>query len=251
MFCAQCGKPVLDGAKFCNHCGVAVGAAASGSSGPGAVAEGSGGGAGRPWPGGLIARAWNVLLSPAAEWPAIAAEPSSPSVLYLRYVAPMVAIGAVATFIGHSLVGLPFVGRVSIGAGLAHAFVSYALSILGVFVIALIVDMLAPSFGGRRDPLAALKVTVYSFTPAWVAGIFNLIPLLSVLGIIGALYGLYLLYLGLPVLMRCPAEKSVGYTIVTVICAIVTWVLVAALTTCAVAGLGLIGIGAMGRAGVL
>jgi hypothetical protein len=97
--------------------------------------------------------------------------------------------------------------------------------------------------------LAALKVTVYSFTPGWIAAIFNLIPMLGVLGIVGALYGLYLLYLGLPVLMRCPPDKSFGYTVVTVICAIVTWVLIAVLTTCAVGGLGLAGLSAMGRLG--
>jgi len=164
-------------------------------------------------------------------------------------VAPLVAIGVIATFIGHSVVGLPLVGRVGVGAELAHAVIAYALSFLGVFLVALIVDLLAPSFGGQRDSLAALKVTVYSFTPGWIAGVFNLIPLLGILAIVGALYGLYLLYLGLPVLMRCPSDKSVGYTVITVICAIVTWVVIAVLTNCAVGGLGFIGIGAMSGMG--
>jgi Yip1 domain/zinc-ribbon domain len=255
MFCAQCGKPVLDGSTFCNHCGAAVAAGSGGPTqeapmatmaggaasraGPGS-AYGSGGNARTPG-GGVVTRVKNILLSPATEWPVIAAEPTSARRLYLGYVAPLVAIGVVATFIGHSVVGLPLVGRVGVGAELAHAVVAYALSFLGVFLIALIVDLLAPSFGGQRDSLAALKVTVYSFTPGWIAGVFNLIPLLGILGIVGALYGLYLLYLGLPVLMRCPVDKSVGYTVVTVICAIVTWVVIAALTTCAVGGLGFIG----------
>ena len=38
--------------------------------------------------------------------------------------------------------------------------------------------------------------------------------------IIGALYGLYLLYLGLPRLMKNPADKSVPYTVVVVVCAV-------------------------------
>jgi hypothetical protein len=263
MFCPQCGKPVLDGAKFCNYCGASLAAApaaepapvaatyASGSSttrGPGAFGT-SGSSPASGSTGGPVSRIRNILLSPKTEWPVIAAEPSSPSSLYLGYVAPLVAIGVVATFIGHSMVGLPLVGRVGVGAALAHAVISYLLSFVGVFLIALIVDLLAPSFGGQRDWLAALKVTVYSFTPGWIAGLFNLIPMLGVLGIIAALYGLYLLYLGLPVLMRCPADKSVGYTVVTVICAVVTWVVIAVMTTCAVGGLGVVGLSAMDRMG--
>jgi Yip1 domain/zinc-ribbon domain len=264
MFCPQCGKPVLDGAKFCNYCGASLAAApvaepapvaatyASGSSstrGQGAFGTSGSSPASGSSTGGPVGRIRNILLSPKTEWTVIAAEPSSPSSLYLGYVAPLVAIGVVATFIGHSMVGLPLVGRVGVGAALAHAVISYVLSFVGVFLIAVIVDLLAPAFGGQRDSLAALKVTVYSFTPGWIAGIFNLIPMLGVLGIIAALYGLYLLYLGLPVLMRCPADKSVGYTVVTVICAVVTWVVIAVLTTCAVGGLGVVGLGAMGRMG--
>jgi Yip1-like protein len=264
MFCAQCGKPVLVGSKFCNHCAAAVAAdsagpartapmttAAAGTTATAGSGLADGAGTAPRRPAEVITRVKNILLSPTAEWPVIAAEPSSPRALYLGYVAPLVAIGVVATFIGHSIVGLPFVGRVGVGAELSRAVIAYALSFVGVFLITLIVDLLAPSFGGQRDSLAALKVTVYGFTPAWIAGIFNLIPLLGILAIIGALYGLYLLYLGLPVLMRCPADKSVGYTLVTVICAIVTWVVIAALTTCAVGGLGFIGLGATSRTGEL
>jgi hypothetical protein len=46
--------------------------------------------------------------------------------------------------------------------------------------------------------------------------------------------------------MRCPKEKSAGYTIVLILCAIVVSVVIGVLSTCATAGLGL---GAMGRLG--
>jgi hypothetical protein len=233
MFCGQCGSPVLDGAPFCSRCGTAAG------SGPSLIPGASS--------SALVRRVVSLLRSPATEWHAVAAEPSTAGGLYLRYAAPLIAIGVVANFIGQSLVGMPFVGRVSVGAALVHAMSSYALSFAGVYAIALIVDMLAPAFGGRRHSLAALKVTVYSFTPAWLAGAFNVIPILSVLAIVGALYGLYLLYLGLPALMRCPPDKSTGYTIVTVLCAIVTWVLIALVSSCLLDGLGLVGARAAGR----
>jgi len=254
MFCPQCGKPALDGAKFCNHCGTSLAAPAASSREllPAAATSGpaSGGIAGASRSSaGLVTRVKNILFSPSTEWRVIAAEPSSARTLYLGYVAPLLAIGVVAAFVGQSLIGVPFVGRIGFAEALTHAVIAYVLSLLGVYLIALIVDLLAPSFGGQRDSVAALKVTVYSFTPGWLAAIFNLIPVLGVLGIIGALYGLYLLYLGLPVLMRCPAEKSVGYTILTVICAVVTWVVIAALTTCAVGGLGLVASSAMSHVG--
>jgi len=274
MFCGQCGKQVPDGARFCNFCGAAIAALASSAAAPtdpmsaAAVAPRP-----EPAPAGpavapagpapapesdvassvsagaaqaLIARVKNILLSPATEWPVIAAESTSARAIYLGYVAPLVAIGVIATFIGHSVVGVALLGRFGIAASLAQAVLTFLLSFLGVFLLALIVDLLAQSFGGQRDSLAALKVTVYSFTPGWIAGVLNIIPMLGILGIIAAFYGLYLLYLGLPVLMRCPQEKSIGYTIVTVICAVVMWFVIGMFTACAVAGLGLAGIGALG-----
>jgi hypothetical protein len=109
--------------------------------------------------------------------------------------------------------------------------------------------VLAPTFDGQRDPLRALKLTAYSYTPAWVAGVLQLVPALGVLALLAGCYGLYLLYLGLPVLMRCPQEKSLGYTIVLILCAIVVSVAIGVLSTCAVTGLGLAGIGAMSPLG--
>jgi hypothetical protein len=198
---------------------------------------------------GLISRVKNILVSPKSEWPVIGGEASSASSIYLGYVAPLVAIGVIAGFIGQTMIGVPIIGRMGIVAALVHAIVSFVLSFLGVFLIAWIVDLLAPTFGAQRNSLAALKVTAYSFTAGWVAAVLNIVPMLWFLAAVGALYGLYLLYLGLPVLMRCPEEKAVGYTVVTVVCAIVTWIVIGALTTCAVAGLGFLGLGAMSRLG--
>jgi len=98
-----------------------------------------------------------------------------------------------------------------------------------VFVLALIIDALAPTFGGQKNPIQALKVAAYSATAAWVAGIFGLIPALGFLGLLG-LYSLYLLFLGLPILMKAPEDKAMGYTLVVIVAAIVLGYLVSALT---------------------
>jgi len=134
----------------------------------------------------------------------------------------------------------------AIGA-LNDNFNNLGFAIIGVFVLSLIINMLAPNFGGQKDNTLALKVAVYSYTPAWVAAAFNILPFLGILAILGGLYGLYLLYLGLPRLMKCPEDKATGYTVVIVVCAIVLSVAITAVGG-TLAGLGLVGSGVLGSA---
>ncbi len=178
----------------------------------------------------LIDRAKNILLQPKQEWPVIDTEQTSTGALYTGYVIPLAAIGPVASLIGWSAFG--FVGsyRLPIGIGLRMAVVHYVLALVSVFVLGLIIDALAPTFGGQKNQAQALKVAVYSSTAAWVAGIFGLIPALAILSILG-LYSLYLLYLGLPILMKAPEDKAVGYTAVVIISAIVLYLIMGWLAT--------------------
>jgi len=200
---------------------------------------------------GIFARVKGILLSPSTEWPLIAAEPTTASSIYLGYVLPLVAIGVLATFLGNTIIGVsvPFVGSVRTGliAGLFTAVLGFVFSFIAVWLISWLVDVLAPTFGGQRDSLRALKATAYSYTPAWIAGVFHIIPMLGILAVLAGLYGLYLLYLGLPVLMRCPKDKSIGYTVVLVLCAIVTSVVIGLLSACAIGALGFLGFGAVGK----
>jgi len=115
--------------------------------------------------------------------------------------------------------------RVGIVSGIASAIVSYLLAFVMVYVVGLIIDALAPTFNGQKNQPNALKLAVYSMTPAWLAGIFSLVPGLRTLGILG-LYGLYLLWVGLPLLMKAPEEKSIGYAAAVVLCAIVISILI-------------------------
>ena len=114
---------------------------------------------------------------------------------------------------------------------IGHAVTTYVFALIGTYVLALIIDALAPTFLGTKNNFQALKVAAYSSTAAWLAGIFNLLPSLALLNILG-LYSLYLLYLGLPVLMKAPKEKAVPYTIVVVIAAIVIFGVIGALGSC-------------------
>ncbi|MEI9850829.1 MAG: Yip1 family protein [Sphingomonas sp.] len=85
-------------------------------------------------------------------------------------------------------------------------------------------------FRRQKNSVQALKVAAYSATASWVAGIFGIIPQISFLSIVG-LYSLYLLFVGLPILMRVPKEKAAGYTIVTIVVAIVVYIVVGAISS--------------------
>jgi len=177
----------------------------------------------------LVERVKGILLSPNQEWQTISGETSSVAEIYKSYIIILAAIGPVASIIGMSIVGisLPFVGsfRIPITTAVASAFVQYVLTLVGVYVLAIIIDKLAPTFAGQSNMDQAFKVAAYSYTPGWLVGIFTIIPVLSVLGILG-LYGLYLLYLGLPVLMKSPKEKSTGYTVAVIVAAIVIFLVI-------------------------
>jgi hypothetical protein len=164
----------------------------------------------------LLSRVKAILLSPRTEWEVIAREPGDVISLMTRYVAILALIPAVAGFVGSTLIG----HYTSFMAGLIGAIAGYVLTFAVVFAVAKITDALAPKFGAQKNFPGALKLTVYSYTPVWLAGVFLLIPGLSFLSILG-LYGLYLFWLGLAPLMGAPFDKSVPYAVAVVACALV------------------------------
>jgi hypothetical protein len=164
-------------------------------------------------------------MRPNAEWPVVAAEPATPASIFTGYVVPLGAIAPIASFIGFSVVGvgIPFVGTYRVGfvAGLTNALISYAFALLGVVVLAAIVNVLAPSFGAQKSWPGALKVSAYSLTPSFLAGIFLIFPPLGILGILAGLYAIVLIFLGLPIVMGAPKEKAQIYGVSVIGCAIV------------------------------
>jgi len=177
----------------------------------------------------IVLRVQDILLKPRETWPTIASEPGDVASLYKNYLLILAAIPPLAGFIGMSLIGFGFI-RIPLMFGLSSMVAQYVLTLVMVYVVALVVDALAPTFGGMRDKLRALKLVVYGSTAAMVGGIFSLLPALSILGLVAALYSIYLFYLGLPVLMRCPQDKAVAYTAVVGVISIVAGLVVGALT---------------------
>ena len=180
--------------------------------------------------GKIIERARAILTTPRTEWPVAAAEPATVGGLYAGYIAILAALPAIASFIKSSLIGSGAFGitvRMPIAFGIGEMLLRYVLTLVLAYVVALIINMLAPSFDGQKDTTQALKTVAYAWTAYWVAGIAVIVPWLGwLIAILGGIYSIYLLYLGLPHTMKCPPEKAAGYTAVSVIIAIVLgWII--------------------------
>ncbi len=197
----------------------------------------------------LIGRVQNILLTPKTEWPVIAAEPETTAGLYTKYILIVSALGPIAAFLKGTLIGttLPLVGtfKLDMGTGLTQLALTYCLGLVSVFVVALIINALAPSFSAQKDSVQALKAVAYASTAAWVGGVAQILPwgLGLLIALAGGIYSIYLLYLGLQYTMKAPAEKAAGYTAVTIIAAIILYWIIGAIVG------GIIGRGMMGAMG--
>lgn len=161
----------------------------------------------------IVDRIKGVLLEPKAEWPRIAAEPATTQSIYTGWVLILAAIGPLATLIGVAELGFAWALRLAIG--------TYVISLVITFVLAMVVDVLAPSFGGEKDFVAALKLTAYSYTAAWIAGVANVLGTLgSVIVLLASIYAWYTFFLGAPVLRKCSADKAIPFTLLIVLCGI-------------------------------
>jgi len=172
----------------------------------------------RPW----LARLWNLLVEPRAEWAVIENEQDTVRGLMLRWVAPLSAVGPAAKLLGSQIFGYNQYGadvRPPIETALTELVVSYALSVAAVYLLARMISGLAVNFGGREHRTQAMKVAAYGGTAAFLAGGFQLVPSLQWIGAVG-LYSLYLIYAGLPALMHVTRRKAFTFTVVTLLASI-------------------------------
>ncbi|MCP5101746.1 MAG: YIP1 family protein [bacterium] len=172
----------------------------------------------------IIKRVIGIITKPNEEWKKIKTESTTIGDLFTKYALILAAIPAVAGFIGNMLIGrsvLGFTVRVPVSNSLIWAIMMYIMSLVGVYIVAFIIDALAPSFGSQKDMVSSMKVAVYASTASWVAGVLYIIPALSILAVIAGLYSLYLLFLGIKIVKNPPQDKAVGYFVVVIIAELV------------------------------
>jgi hypothetical protein len=168
-----------------------------------------------------IDRLKNILLTPKTEWPVIAGETATVQSLYVGYIMILAAIGPIALALRFGIAG----------AGITFAIANYLVSLAVVYLLALLVDALAPSFGGEKNFIRSLQLVAYSLTVSWLAGVFHLLGVIGgLVNLVATIYSIYTLYLGAPVMKRCSQDKAVAFTVVVVLLAIViggllSWIL--------------------------
>jgi hypothetical protein len=166
---------------------------------------------------GLPGRVKGILSAPQSEWLLIARECTTPARLYIRYVIPLAALAALV-----ALLRVWLVSRAPLLSALVLSTLTLGCELLGVYLVSLIINALAPSFRAARNQQQALKVATYAFTPVWVAAIFVPFPSLSTpMQLLGGLYHIYLLYLGLSVVMKSPRDRALGYATTVVLSSII------------------------------
>ena len=172
----------------------------------------------------LVDRVKGILLSPKEEWPKIGSETATVPSIYSSYIMILAAIGPIAMMLRSMFFG--FFGAI------VGAIVMYVVALGCTYVMALIVDALATTFGGEKNFVQSLKLAAYASTAVWVAGILHLLGgLAGILILIAALYSLYTFYLGITVLKKCPQDKAVPYTLVVVVCVVVLFAILGSLVT--------------------
>lgn len=177
----------------------------------------------------LIERAKNILLTPKTEWDVIDNETPNTQSILMTYVIPLVAVGAIASFIGWGLIGKSYsygfgsIKVVGVSLGIRYAIIALVAGIAGSLLLATVIDALAPTFKSEKNFGKSFQLAAYSSTAGWVGAIFNILPSLAIIGSLIGLYGLYLLYIGLPKLKKTPQEQTTGYFIASLVTMIVVY----------------------------
>lgn len=175
----------------------------------------------------LIDRVKLVLVQPKEAWAKISNEQTDLKDFLMSYVLPLVLIPTIASFIGYGLIGMGSYFKVaSLSWGLHQAILAFLGAFLGVFVSAFCIHKLAPAFNTQVSLTNAIKLVAYSYTPSWLAGVFNILPSLSIISLLAGIYSLYILYIGFVPITNVSEEKKTSYFIVSLILVIAVSVIV-------------------------
>lgn len=175
----------------------------------------------------LIDRVKLVLVQPKEAWAKISNEQTDLKDFLMSYVLPLVLIPTIASFIGYGLIGMGSYFKVaSLSWGLHQAILAFLGAFLGVFVSAFCIHKLALAFNTQVSLTNAIKLVAYSYTPSWLAGVFNVLPSLSIISLLAGIYSLYILYIGFVPITNVSEEKKTSYFIVSLILVIAVSVIV-------------------------
>lgn len=178
----------------------------------------------------MLNRIINILTKPASEWRVIGEESASVGSLFTGYAIPLAALHLIATIVATGVLGIGeeimAMGGVTVALGdiVVRSALNFVMTLILLYVLALIGSKIAPSFGGDSNFVQALKLFVYSSTPTWVLGIImpflmvsmGMALLASLLSLAALGYAIYLIYIGARPTLAVPQEKLAGFTVVVI-----------------------------------
>ena len=181
-------------------------------------------------------RVVQIIIKPHTVWHDIKKDEDSFAHVLTHYALPLAAIPAVFGFLGQVIIGLPssysmVVYRVPIGFAFVRMILYYLLLLIGLYIAGILINGFSSSFHARHDAVHAFKLAVFSYVPAFLAGILKLFPVLGLLTFLLSLYSIYVLYKGIPIMMDTPTEKVAGYTIVVTIIIVILYAILAGVSS--------------------
>ena len=178
----------------------------------------------------ILSRAYGLFRDPKEEWRQIKAEETTIPSIMIGYVAPLAAIPPVCDLIGSTLFNRML--EVAPAEAVVRGFVTWVVSIALVFLLGLLINTLADNFDADRDDLSAQKIAAYSLTPAFLSGVFSLWPPLWWLSLFALAAMVFLMYRGMPILMKAPEDRALGYAATVTIAGMVAGILLFTLASC-------------------
>lgn len=171
----------------------------------------------------LVQRVVNMLIRPKSEWLVIESEESNKVKLLTGYILILALLPFILDFISFAFIRSGY----SLTYAITNSILSLAISISVVYLSAYISEYLAPSFFAPKDFGRSFQLICYSFTPVWVSSILTLFTGYNLISIfLGFAYMTYLLRTGIPVLKKADDDKALGYSILMVISAYFTYMVV-------------------------
>ncbi|MCX7357848.1 MAG: Yip1 family protein [Alphaproteobacteria bacterium] len=178
----------------------------------------------------IFTRAYGLLREPKKEWEQIKAEETTVPNLLIGYVAPLAAIPPVADLIGSAVFQPDRIS--SLSGSIIAVVVTWVVSVAMVFFLGVLINSVAEQFDADRNDLAAQKIAAFSITPAFLSGLFSLWPPLAWISLIALAAMVFVMYRGLPILMKAPEDRALGYAATVTIAAAVAFIVLLALSSC-------------------
>lgn len=200
----------------------------------------------------LVERVRDLLLSPRETLPLTLAESGAPRDVLKPYVLVLAALGPIAGFLSTGVIGMYIPAQSIFNTTIPSMYVRapvaallvgalrYGMGIAAWWFLALVLDKLSVSFGGKHDRAGAFKASAATLTPIYLGGalsLFNSVPHLDFLIYVGGVAALaYAVLIGIyavPLQLSIPEPKAVGHVLaslgITVVATALSYVLVTSL----------------------